>query len=515
MIRRWAMALDFAQGGVHVLEPAYTVPGLVWASTSTPTHPEQSGTTSSTSPVPERNSSEFEWGQGNGNPYLARHPREKIWEFKRRAAWAYHIPLFKPLTNIFVSAVLKTGPERNIPPGWDAYCSDVNLSGSSINPFIREALKIGMHFGRCHAVTDMEPPSDGRPAVSVADQRAKGMRAYSYLISPLDLIDWSLDDKRQFIWANIREDAPDNRLPGQNYKSPRNQYRIWYRDHWELYMQANDGDTAQTLVAQGPNPLGRVPIRTLYTHRGITTLFDCESPLADVVDIDRTIFNKLSLMDEIINKQTFSVLAVGRRDGGPVGDFELSPSSGLFYDAEAGPPLFLSPDAAQLLAILQVIQWLFESARTHSEVGRGAAEASKEARSAAALSAESGDKNNLLASLAESTEAFERGIYQDAADWEGISGVPTVAYSRKFDLRSVNQQIADLTQLGIAMVSARARTFLAKPIVGKMMRELGATDEDVKTAVDATEIESAPITRSPSPSQDQQAMTRGGEGRQW
>lgn len=517
MLKRWIMAYDFFRGGAHVLQPAQKVTSISWTDGKRPSNPDIWDQNSASTLATPGGASAFEWFSAEVNSYIWKHERERLREYQRRQAAAYHIPLFRPLCNVLASAVLKTGPERTVTaPLWSDYLRDVDLTGTPIGPFMRQALTLGLVFGRIHAVTDMTRPGDGAPAPSLAAQRSAGVRAYSYLVMPFDLTNWSLDEHGNFVWAIVREDAPDERDPGDPDQGRQDQYRVWTRTDWQLWrcVQAVAGTAAAWwLVDAGPNPIGRVPIQTLYCHRGSRTLFGCESPLADIVDIDRTIFNKLSQLDELISKGTFSILALPRRDGGAIGDLEVGPGIGLVFDAEAGVPLYISPDAAQAAGLWAIIKDLFSSARVSAEVGRGVAEESMEARSAAAIGAESSDKHNVMASLAEATEQFERGLYADVAAWEGVSSVPDVAYSRKFDLRSTNQQIADVVALARTRVSPRAVEMLTRPIVGKFMRELGATDDEVREATNATVIDDEPEPVVSSPefpiSQDEAADRRG------
>ena len=71
---------------------------------------------------------------------------------------------------------------------------------------------------------------------SAAHADAAGKRAYAKLVTPLDLVDWSVDDVGRFLWAVIREDEPDTRMPGEEPEPEvKSQYRVWYRDRWELW----------------------------------------------------------------------------------------------------------------------------------------------------------------------------------------------------------------------------------------------------------------------------------------
>jgi hypothetical protein len=156
--------------------------------------------------------------------------------------------------------------------------------------------------------------------------------------------------------------------------------------------------------------------------------------------------------------------------------------------------------------------------RTQSEAGRGAAaEQSAEARSAAAIGAEQGDRNNVMSSLAESMEAYERDLYDCAARWAGKADRPVAVYPRKFDLRTVNQAIADLVQVKQLQVGQRVLSVRTAPILQQMLREAGAPQADIDSMIGdlASEMDGAAEAAKPeppileaTPSADEQAIRR-------
>lgn len=483
MLTRWLLGFDFFRGGVHVLQPSQHVQTVSWQQAR---NEDASAVDSS----PLRTESVFEWYTSTRNTYLHKHRREKLADWEQRCSRAYHFPVFRPCCNVFASAVLKTGPQRKVPGAvWAAFLEDVDLNGTTIDAHVREVLTLALVFGRMHGIVDM--PAVDAPIVTMRDQLDAGLRPYVRPVSPFDLVNWALDENGAFRWAQIREDMPDTRIPGMKPPKALDRYRVWYADHWELWEPAQDTRSRRqrwNLTAEAPHPCRRVPLATANAHRGSRTMLGVESPLADVADIDRSVFNDWSLLDEIVYKQTFGILAVPRREGAPMPDLEVGPGLGLVYDAEGPSPSYLSPDAAQLAGLLDVIGQKLAMVRVAAEAGRGAAEGSKEARSAAAIGAEQGDRNNVMSSLAESMEAYEEDVYDLAGRWQNEATEPTVAYSRRFDLRALNAQIADLVQLATLQLGKKVMGSLSKPVVQKMLQESGATDEEIDetlTAVDA------------------------------
>lgn len=512
MSLRWDLERDFYRGGYHVLKPGTHKSDVWWLDIKDrPTGDD------STSPRPERQASLYEWRTGSEASYLHKHPRERRQSWDSRQARAWHLPLFRPTVNIFASAVLKTGPRRESDAKWKPFLEDVDINGTAIDAFVREALTNALVFGRYHSIVDMTTPE--MEVQTRQQQEAAGVRPYSYHISPMDLVNWSLDENGRFRWIQVREDMPDTRAPGDDWPKSNDQYRIWTPTEWFLYRKRVNPRLEWALVDSKPHPVGRVPLPSVYAHRGSRTMLGCESPFCDVADTDRSVFNKLSLLDELLYKQTFSILAVARREGSPMADSAIAPDMAFVYDAEAGPPSYIAPDAAQVLALWRVISDTVGLIRTQSEAGRGAAaEQSAEARSAAAIGAEQGDRNNVMSSLAESMEAYEDDLNDCAARWWGRSDRPKATYPRKFDLRSVNQAIADLVQVKQLQVGQRVLSVLTAPILQQMLREAGAEQSEIDEMIGELEgeMETAeedakpepPVLEATKPSADEQAIRR-------
>ena len=511
MLTRWILEQDYYRGGYHVLKPGQHKSDVWWLDQrDRPTGED------GTSPRPDRAASIYEWRTGSESSYLHKHPRERRQSWDSRQARAWHLPLFRPTVNIFASAVLKTGPRRDAPDWWLGFLGDVDCNGTAIDAFVREALTSALVFGRYHSVVDMTTPE--MEVRTLRQQDAAGVRPYAYHVSPMDIVNWSLDENGRFRWVQIREDMPDTRSPGDDWPRDNNQYRIWTPTDWYLYRKSVNPRLEWAQVASGAHPVGRVPLPSVYAHRGSRTILGCESPFCDVADTDRSVFNKLSLLDELLYKQTFSILAVARREGSPMADATIAPDMAFVYDAEAGPPSYIAPDASQVLALWRVISDTVGLIRTQSEAGRGAAaEQSAEARSAAAIGAEQGDRNNVMSSLAESMEAYELDLYDCAARWAGKSDKPVATYPRKFDLRTVNQAIADLVQVKQLQVGQRVLSVLTAPILQQMLRETGASQDEIDSMIgdleadmeDAEESAKLPVPLPPTkPSADEQALRR-------
>lgn len=505
MYTRWKMQWDFWRGGLCVMSPDYPATAVRYG-VQTTTDDSAGGEAAE---IPRRGSG-YEWRTTRTNSYLWKHPRETMNEYQERQARQDHYPLFQSITNIFVSGILRTSAtyQGSMSPAWKEYHRDVDMCGTSFSAFVRQALSIAIAMGRCHAVTDRPMADTG--AVSRFEEDLRGDRTYSWLVTPLDLVDWELDAQGRFIWARIRE--PDNsrdswRRPTDAINDDWSQYRIWHRDYWELVRLPRSGnndidsDVAWTRVAAGYHGLGEVPVATLYAGKdGRPTAMDTESPLSDVCDADRKLLNRQSEMDELERAQAFALLAIPEAESGPGGGVDIGPFRAFTYPSEAGAPTYINPDQTILKGKSERIGEAMHIVRQLAGAGRGKAEFSKEERSAAALSLESTEKHNLMAIWAESTQEFDAAVHRHVSEWSGGDSWPEAAYDRVFDLRAISSQIQDIVQLSAVDELRPAIAPLGKPIINRILREAGVSDEVIdRTMAKIDERAAAPVPAPVAP----------------
>lgn len=427
--------------------------------------------------------------------YLFSHVRESLEEYKDRVARAMHYPLYRSIVDIYVSAVLRTDAGREGDKTWEAYWADVDQTGAQIDVFMRTALTYALVYGRVHAVTDA-PEGGGRP--------------YTYLIPPSDLVDWRLDTRGSFLWAVVREDYSPDRMPGFECTKPQNQYRVWTREGWALWRKV---DKEWKPVRSGKHSAKKVPIDTLFARRGYESrrTLEADCVLDDIVDIDRAVFNLVSLLHDQIYAQCFSQLAIPT-ESGEAPDLELGLKRVLGFLAEAGGarPMYLSPNSDLINVQVKIIGEHMGWARTLANVGRGRAEFSKEERSAASLQAEGGDKNNAVSSLAGAVEAFDRAVHGTVASMRGLGKAPKAVYPRDVSQKALSAQIADATSLQALNLPGAVLAVIVKPLVTRILREHGQSNEEIAKAIAAidagvTEFE-APDAVAPAPMPEQLAI---------
>lgn len=474
MAGRWQMANDFWRGGKWVLEPDHISSFYYTSRSGVSQTPEME-------PGLARQALGSEWYRADSSAYLWKHSSESTGEYEERCARAVHIPVFSRVIDIYSAGILRTPPKREGVVGtWEQFHANVDLAGTDYEAFISDALNLALAFGRVHALTDMDPVA-GDPPATLQEQIAQGTRPHTVLVTPLDMVDWEIDDLGRFLWVVLAETAPDSRAPGQKQKKPALRYRVWTRDSWAIWSDVEKRGRFKP-EAEGKHQIGEVPISTLFTAR--SKAMACESPFADVLDGDRRLFNKYSELDTLERYCGFPVLAIPEAGDKQTGPLDWSPTRAFSYDGTAGgSPSWLSPDPTHARdgwsrLLEQIFAFRFTSGASRSQ------ERSLEERGAAAIGAESEDKRNMMSRWASAVEEFDAAIHRHAAKWLGADQPKRATYSRNFDLRAIASQINDVVQLASARaIAGPTLAALVKPIIAKILAEHGEDKKQIEAAM--------------------------------
>ena len=514
MANHWREAWDFWRGGNCVLEPGRQVSKygfLLGAPLS-----DGGDTGGEVGEARRRERSRFE--RVSPQSYIWPHANESVDGYQDRRARAVHYPLLRHVADTYTSAAFRRPPKRgDHGDPWETFWRDVDLQGTDIDAFISQAAGVGLCFGLCFGVVDK--PMVDRAATSRADQLARNERAYVSLYTPLDVINWSVDDLGQLNWIVLCERAPDTRSPGDEFDdaAPR-RYKVWYRDRWELYEEVISDSRATAdfaLHSEGAHPVGEVPVSMLYARRGtdIREPLRADSMLSGLVRIDRGLLNDMSVLQEVIIKQGFAQLMIPEDDGGAPGPITIGPGTYVGFNGAAGSPVMLAPDAALILAHLKAAEFRLQMAKELVGVGRGKSEYSKEERSAEALMVESRNEHNRIVTLVDAAQEFEGGINRHVAAWEGAADVPDVKYNRDVSLRGLSRQLQDVLSLKTIGLPIEMLKGLIAPVAAQLLEEMGQSESDIKdvlSAIDAMDAPEPVPTSANTSANDDQSDGNGG-----
>jgi len=330
---------------------------------------------------------------------LHRQTKEQPWEYENRVSRASYTNFFAPIINALVSETMRQPPTRDGDEQMLEFWKHPDEKREqSMDAMMRDGLTWASTYGIEFAFVDKNPEPD--PAEGEDD------KPYFYWVSPLDIIDWAIDDDGCYEWIKqfVYTEAPRT---WKDPVTPLFQYIVWGKDTIDKYQtSATGGD--HVLLESRPNVLGVVPVVPLYSKRDKDCAFPNGHPVVgDLAKVSNTVFNLQSWLLQILSDQTFGQLLVPSTQFDKI---QLGTSRAVGYDpvsSSGAKPEYISPDPENARVIMESIGSLIELARQAAGIGRGRSEGSKDKASGAAMELEAEGKKNILGDIAESAQDFE------------------------------------------------------------------------------------------------------------
>lgn len=402
---------------------------------------------------------------------LFRHERETESSYFNRRQRAYYNNVVRTAANALVSHALKLKPTRKGDDLEQKFWSGVDpFRSMAMDKFVKRGAQMAEVQGIMWACVDQRPTKNGGDGIP-----------YAYWVSPLDILDWDVDEFGNIIWLK-QFGLVTTRRRYDEQAVHRFRFRIWERrgiTTWETNIQGGDVKNMGSV----PNEIGVVPFVPLYSIREEDSLFpDGHARLGDFCKAANHCYNMGSLLAEICYKQTFSWMIFPSKD---VDVLQTGTGSGLGWDAkESGGamPQFVSPDAEQARVLMETIRDVLEQARQGIALGRGRQEGSMEKSTAEALELESEDKRSVLQDIAEECQDFERRLvmmfnrYRNKVD---LDAQPTIAYQMRFDTRSFKAEIDEALAMEKLMLSPEVKLKLVEQLVGRKFDSLTEDEKQV------------------------------------
>lgn len=447
-----------------------------------------------------------------GKNNLFKHTFEDEQGHKDRLERAYYYNYCAPIVNTYNSFIYGQEVQRDYGTLaenalFQMFLKNADKQGNGYEEVCRTASKWASVTGIQYWLID-KPAESGN---TLKDEIDKELYPYIIRLSPRSVLDWGLDHYGNPLWIKVKEDAEDRETFTEKAKKVE-RYRIWYRDHWELYeVELSSGGGSRAIKAdEGEHPVGEVPI--------VPVVHVSEQPMSglslieDIAYVNRAIYNWCSLLDEILYRQTFSQLVMPEDPKSPISDQALGTARGLGFPPEARhAPHFISPDASQATVISEQIKdGVEEIYRLASLEGGSGVE--KDA-SGISKAYDFTLTNNTLVSKAINMEDAETRALRIWAKWEGINEPNiSVAYEREYDIIRLADELANAIQAKTMKISPTFDKELKKRIANRMIPRL---PDKVKKQIEQ-EIDSA-SAETPSRFDNQtgaifgQTGTEGGE----
>ena len=425
---------------------------------------------------------------------LFSHRLEDSTDYSDRLDRAFFLNLCDLLPTIYNNYIFRTSVERAPNPDLAPFRLNADGRGTPISELVRRAGYFASTFGVIHYLVDM--PISPKRKMSKADVRNGNINPYGSIIYPHQLRDWSLDKEGRFRWVII-ESVFYRDLDPTVEREEELHYKLITTENWEI--QNEDGESVKFddgTPSKGDNPLGVVPIATMYHTANYGDDKIGESLIKDVVFINREIMNFCSLISESIARQAFSQLVVpddgslaeAAEDGTANPLVKLGTSSVWTYSSESRTmPAYISPDAEIIATVWRLTTDLVkECFRLASLVG-GTSDLYTQSSGRQSQMSFMG-VNAALSDKAMSYQKFENSLSKLALMQLGkdVESFEEVKYPTSFDIAALEEELLNYMNIMEHNFSPVLNKTIQKNIV---RRVIPTSPQSVRTEIE-NEIDS-------------------------
>ena len=405
---------------------------------------------------------------------LKSHRLEDSEDHGEREERLYYLNFCDTIPKIFNSYIFRHRIERNPDKDLEAFRANTDGKNTIIGNFVKRCGYLASIYGVIHAIVDIDESTKKTP--SKADIKAEGIQAYSKIILPTQLKDWSVDSEGNYNWILIEFEYLDDSDPKVE-REEQTYYKLVSRTEW--WIEDEDGEKVSKFAdgtpTSGKNDLGFVPIATMY-HIDIDDDKVGESLLKDIVAINITIMNWCSCIDEMIERQTFSQLIMP--DNGELASSEedgqdpltkISTSSAMTYPHDsAHPPAFISPETTNIKTIWSLVLDHIKEIYRLSGLQGGTSDLFT-SRSGRQSQMSFLGVSSTLKEKAATYEKFENDLSKIAYIQSGndVNNYVDVVYPNSFDIVALSEELDSILKIMEKNFSATLNKSLQKNIARK------------------------------------------------
>lgn len=350
---------------------------------------------------------------------------------------------------------------------------NADKEGASLNEFMKSVALWASVFGCSWVVLD-KPASR---AVTKADELEGDIRPYVKLYFPVHVLNWKFEETGsgsfELVYLKVRERIDDGSADGWVY-------RIWSRERVEVWRVEGKGEPV--LVRDEVNGVGMVPAVVHYNtkplERGVAV-----SDLQDVARMQRSLYNDLSELGQMIRGSNHKTLVKNRGD-----DASTGAGGVIIMHEDTLPekrPYLLQADAEALVGLLDAMEKKVEMINRMAHL-TPVRSFRKVIVSAVAIETEFQILNTLLAEKAAQLEVTENQLFRIFCRWEGVdyaTAEVVVTYPKRFELRD---RKADLEFLDKALsVAERIGSATLRRELERQVARVVLERDDVLEVVEA------------------------------
>jgi len=291
---------------------------------------------------------------------LFSHRLEDSDDYQERLDRAYYLNFCDSIPDIYNDYIFRENIKRPPDKILEQFRKNCDGKGTHISDYIRNVGKLASIYGACHILVDIPRSTKKKP--SVADVKASGIVPFCTTILPVQLIDWSEDSKGNLNWIVYKYTHYNDTDPKKEREQIEH-YKIITTTEW--WIEDEDGNRVtfdDGSESKGTHSLGFIPFYTIYHQDDVNDRVG-NSMLKDIVRVNRAIMNWCSLIDEQMERNTFSQL-ITPDDADMDEDEErgkdpldrIGTSSIFTFNPESKhPPAFISPETDTISVIWKLV----------------------------------------------------------------------------------------------------------------------------------------------------------------
>jgi len=380
--------------------------------------------------------------------HLLRNIRENELVYKERCKRAVCWNFTQPIADMLSGFIYANKPEREIPKDAE-YLIDKASKHRSFDSFV-ETVALHSLLYSCGVLVD-SPQFDTNIVRTRADEIASKLNPYCVLYYPWQIRDFDLDNDGVLNWVLLDNTYVDSSDPFQEPQTV-NLYRLWTRTSFYDIEFDEDSDGGGIISDEQIHGLGVVPF-TFVLSRDLDENNVPESIFEDIALTQRSIYNTMSVLDEIIQSSGFQVMIWPVKNAKEIPKKVRKSGAGaltvLPYFAESGAPAFIGTNMSDVSAILQTIEMYVKSIL--QKVGFDKEAEQNYVQSGIAKNIEFQKTEAFLRLFATQMEEVEKSIIYHARLWRGNSKISIedteITYYRKFQSEELENELKRLWEL--------------------------------------------------------------------
>ena len=392
--------------------------------------------------------------------------------------------------------VFQTHPDRE---GSDpVVVGDISRDSKSVNDIMREVSSLTFAAGWCWIMVDSPAPKTDGEDFTVAEKDSGKIRPYWRVLSPLDVLDWSFDDRGELIYIKTQSWESDDSNPFV-VPVPRRVVKLWTKGNCRKYtiVEKRDGRRRNGIHAEVEfvdipmiddkgNTLKVVPFALAGDISAKPMAFDdlesINRTIMDMGSVDRANYFNCNYPQMVLPK---SLIQTTMQNGyNNITDgirLMLGFKYPIMLDKDDASPAYLTPDSSALKGgaeyTIQLKRELFEV------VGMSVESSSRQVASGESKAWDFQDVAAVMQAKAETLEDAERRAVEISKAWDSSFEEWVPKYNREFDVGNFKDELSTLIMASNSNQPAGVLRMISAKIVDRLDRIGSPTDEEVLKAL--------------------------------